>query len=218
MLSLMCLNSRAGRNACLVLIKSKDNGDRMFEHNRVCRDSPNENGFCPGAYVVIVNPMPVTDHFGDAEVGIPILNFKGTFYLVDKSQSSFVIRNKYGCFLFKECMIEISNFSVERVTCRGDFCDAVDLVRENKTGYKGCACFYMCDLKSRLLYRFRLKITNPSGEVFESDFMSRRMTRRMTHDGIPRYTDLDGLYKAKKEDDLWDQADVYFQKGNELGG
>lgn len=226
LLSLMCLGSRAGRNAFMILIKSEVNGDALFNHNAGARDRPNENGFCPGAYVVIVNPFPVTKHFGDAEVGIPILDFIGTLYLVDKKRSTFVIhdtpqatiRNKYGCFLFMKCTINIVHMSIEKVPCRGTFCDAVDLVRDNRTGFSGCACFCAGDTDSRLLYRFKLSVTTSDGQEFESDYMSRRMTKRMTHNGFPIWTDLDTLYRERKEDDCWDQGIKYFNKGNELGG
>jgi hypothetical protein len=40
----------------------------------------------------------------------------------------------------------------------------------------------------------------------------------MTHNGFPIWTDLDTLYRERKEDDCWDQAIKYFNKGNELGG
>lgn len=77
----MCLTSSAGNNGVLILVATKKNENRLFQAYREGRD--NANGFGPGAVIVLMNPSPVVEWFGQDDRRIPILEFDGPMYLVD---------------------------------------------------------------------------------------------------------------------------------------
>ena len=160
MISLMCFGSQPGQNACIVLAKGGAT-DRLFESNVARRDSPNHNGFGPGAWVFLKKPEVITAHFGDPEKGIPVLQFEPPFLLVDKVVTPFTpepvpvrrITSKLACFFLTKCHIEIRNFSIVYVKCKGEFCDAVDILYlETPLTLKGAAPALRCIITKGLSY------------------------------------------------------------------
>lgn len=231
MISLMCFGSQPGQNACIVLAKGGAT-DRLFESNVARRDSPNHNGFGPGAWVFLKKPEVITAHFGDPEKGIPVLQFEPPFLLVDKVVTPFTpepvpvrrITSKLACFFLTKCHIEIRNFSIVYVKCKGEFCDAVDILSGNPNHpHRSCACFAMHYHKGTLLYKMELWITpdpvaHDHGEPFKAHFMSRKTTKVLTGGGIPKNTDLSQVSAGSLDDEMFEWAKRFFLAGNQLGG
>ena len=230
MISLMCFSSQPGNNAFLVLAKGRES-DRLFESNVARRDAPNDNGFGPGSWVVLKKPKAISTHFGGPESGIPVLYFEPPFLLVDKSRTPFTpeavivksVNSKLSCFLLRNCEIEVKDFNVENVDCKGEFCDAVDILSGNPNNpHRKCACFAMNFHRGSLLYKMDLKInyTDQAGSSysFKTTFMSRRITNKMTGGGIPKNTDISVISGNALDDQMAEWAMKFLEAGNRVGG
>ena len=195
----MCVNSKAGYNACLILIGTHKNEADVFSNNIRARDYP--KGFGPGSLIVILNPTPITESFGSDERRIPILKFSGGMHLVDwdripkslkdiPADTSISSKEKLTGFFYKKVKILLLQGTFLTSTCKGNLCDSLDQ-KPGVSNNKKCACYkhitHYCS--SLLSLRLLIEITGGSDsklkEIQPEQFVSRSFNNLVFQDKLP---------------------------------
>lgn len=199
-MTVMDLNSSAGRNTAVILLNSA-NSDRIFGQFISGRDTC--GGFGPGAIIVITRPSPVDNYFGDNALrGLPVLKFSGGLRLVDRDAMRFSISRipfqstgtRLHGFYYPRVRLHLLNLNLGHSTCCGFLCDSIGLKKSDGSNdwHRSCACYSTQQQLGQVLLDLSLRIVvlddkgEPTGESFYShDFTSRAFTYLMTVSGFP---------------------------------
>lgn len=197
----MCLNIPAGNNGVLILIATMNkNKNGLFQ--AYCEGRDNSNGFGRGALIVLVNPSPVEEWFGQDDRRIPVLVFDWPpMYLVDPHQQNNLIpprlilktSDRLSGLLLTVAKIECLQVRLIELICRDYLCDGLDSHR-NLKDKATCACYKHCAENSTISVLLRLKISsmcddkeNVEDHLFPLGFSSRSFTEKVLvlQGGVP---------------------------------
>ena len=204
-LVVMDVQSSKGQNTAVVLLRGNQSSN-IFCRSLSARDSP--DGFLPGSYILIENPLKVTEYYGSLN-GLPILTFGTGLVLVDTKKSNIVPKcvpfveseKRFHTYVLPVVKLEVCNFGVEQTTCIANMCDSIGQMKSPFEWHPTCPCWVKKRLQSDVVFRivFRVIWARSDGSptiFFTENFVSRSFTNLVSKEGINM-----GISKAQLDTD-----------------
>jgi len=179
---LRCVLSPPGSNVFAIMMSNHRNC-KLFDLHLTVRD---HQGFCPGTVVTVENPQVLENSMGN----VPLFDTPSSFRIVDTSNLEFLpvkvsdTSARMSCFHFPKVKMQLLNFAVVDVPCKGSLCDGLDLYKDGNLA-RSCPCITGNTKGSRVIMVVKLKVIPQDGSppFIVIDFSSHRFTRMFVKNG-----------------------------------
>lgn len=184
---LRCVLSPPGSNV-LAIMMSNHRNCKLFDLHLTVRD---HQGFSPGTVVTVESPQVIENSMGN----VPLFDTPSSFRIVDTSNLEFLpvkvsdTSARMSCFHFPKVKMQLLNFAVVDVPCKGSLCDGLDLYKDGNLA-RNCPCITGNTKGSRVITVVKLKVIPALDENGDGsppfiviDFSSHRFTRMFVKNG-----------------------------------
>ena len=179
---LRCVLSPPGSNV-LAIMMSNHRNCKLFDLHLTVRD---HQGFSPGTVVTVESPQVIENSMGN----VPLFDTPSSFRIVDTSNLEFLpvkvsdTSAGMSCFHFPKVKMQLLNFAVVDVPCKGSLCDGLDLYKDGNLA-RNCPCITGNTKGSRVITVVKLKVIPQDGSppFIVIDFSSHRFTRMFVKNG-----------------------------------
>lgn len=184
---LRCVLSPPGSNVFAIMMANQRNC-KLFDLHLTVRD---HQGFSPGTYVTVESPQVIENSMGN----VPLFDTPSSFRIVDTSNLEFLpvkvsdTSARMSSFHFPKVKMQLLNFAVVDVPCKGSLCDGIDLYKDGNLA-RSCPCITGNTKGSRVITVVKLKVIPALDENGDGsppfiviDFTSHKFTRMFVKNG-----------------------------------